>query len=427
VIRTGALLGLLLAVPGACARSVDVVQPLDCAAGSANPACAPGGWPITDHGSNSDPWLISHHDVITGMSPRVLVLNFDDGATSDQALQTAQAEAAAIGEGSRPHAYADSSAPPFLQYQILKVVDLTDHPPPAGWTNPSSTMLPTTSTGDFDPTALFTSRFVNAYGFQDSSGRALSLCDLFEGGQINEVWIEDGEAGQRRAPLNVERKQAYDATGAPIAGMFLPDVGGGGSLDQIACDVTVRMAHLDPARGPGCDLEVRGWGIEGMWDALPADAADAHAFLNADFLGRFGVQFNSFADICDEAGDACVSYPSDRAATGSYADGTTWAIQPFLQGCGSSRFPPNARSRGDWSNAAEVQARCAGFGLGGAAGGGDAYQAYSAATVTAEDNAVPDCGGGWQVYWRQSMPGPNTQARGAGGQPIKNWWPFLFY
>ena len=414
-----------------CSRTVDAVVPLDCAAASSgDPACAPTPWPTPDHGKNSDPWLVTHHDVISQMSPRVLVLNFFNGATSEQALATAQSQAAALNEGSRYHGYADSAAVPFLKMQIVKVVDLTDHPAPSNWAHPSSTLLPTTSTGEFDPTALFTGRFNDRYGFSDSSSPSgsLSLCQLFEQGLINEVWIEDGEPDIRRAPLNVERKQAYDDGGNALPGVFLPDVGGGGSLRQIVCGVTVRMAHLDPARGPGCDLQVRGWGIDGMWDALPSAAAeDARAFLNADFDSRFNVQFASFADICDLAGDVCVTYPSATVAAGSYADGTAWRIDPFRQGCGSSRYPPNARSHGDFVNGAPVQARCAGFGLGGAADGGDAYVPYTSATVAAQESAFPDCGGGWQIYWRQSMPGAGNHARGAHGRPIKNWWPYLYY
>ncbi|HSS39608.1 MAG TPA: hypothetical protein VLT58_12645 [Polyangia bacterium] len=413
-----------------CSRSVDAVLPLDCAAaGGGDPACAPTTWPTAGHGANSDPWLVAHHDVITQMSPRVMVLDFDNGATPDQVMATAQLQASALAEGSRYHGYADSAAVPFLKIQITKVVDLTDHPPPSSWTHPSSTLLPTTSTGEFDATALFTARFNDSYGFDDPSSPSgsLSLCQLFEQGLINEVWIEDGEPDVRRAPLNVERKQAYDASGAAVPGMFLPDVGGGGSLNQIVCGVTVRMAHLDPARGPGCDLQVRGWGIDGMWDALPAVAADARAFLNADFDSRFGVQFASFADICDMAGDSCVTYPSQTVAAGRYADGRGWRIDPFLQGCGSSRFPPNARGHGDFVHNAPVQARCAGFGLGGGADGGDVYAPYTSSTVAGQESAFPDCGGGWQIYWRQSMPGPGNHAHGAGGRPIKNWWPYLYY
>jgi len=412
VIHRAAGAALLIGVlAGAgCTRVVDAVSP----------TTGPSAWPTADHAANSDPWLVAHHDTITAMAPRVLLLNFDNGATSDDVLQTAQLQAAAIAEGSRPHGYADSAATPFLQYDVLKVVDLTDHPPPPNWANPSSTLLPTTPDGQFDPTALFTSQFADAYGFQDASGKSLTLCQLYQQGAINELWIEDGEAGPRRAPLNIESRQVYDNNGNAIPGAFMPCLGGGGCLDQVICGVTVRMAHLDRARGPGCDLQVRGWGIEGMWDALPSYADDAHAFLNADFDTRFMVQFTGFAQLCDQAGDPCVSYPNDHEATGTYGDGSTWTIQPFLQGCGSTQFPPNARARNDFDNSTVVQARCQGFGQGGATGGGDVYQPYSASTVAAEDSAFPDCGGGWQIYWRQSMPG-------SGNAHLKNWWPFLFY
>ncbi|MES1209612.1 MAG: hypothetical protein ABUS79_27050 [Pseudomonadota bacterium] len=413
-----------------CSRSIDAVLPVDCAATpSGDPACAPTVWPTSTHAANSDPWLVAHHDVITQMSPRVMVLDFDNGATPDEVLATAQLQASALAEGSRYHGYADSAAVPFLKIQIVKVVDLTDHPAPAGWSHPSSTLLPTTSTGEFDPTALFTARFNDRYGFADPSApsSSLSLCQLFEQGLVNEVWIQDGEPDVRRAPLNVERKQAYDGSGVAIPGMFLPCVGGAGCLNQIVCGVTVRMAHLDSARGAGCDLQVRGWGIDAMWDALPAAGEVARAFLNADFDQRFGVQFASFADICDLAGDQCVAYPSQTVATGSYADGTNWRINPFRQGCGSSRFPPNARAYGDFVNGAPVQSRCAGFRLGGGQDGGDVYAAYTSSTVAAQESAFPDCGGGWQIYWRQSMPGAGNQARDANGNPLKNWWPYLYY
>ena len=386
-------------------------------------------WPTAGHGANSDPWLVAHHDVITQMSPRVMVLDFDNGATPDQVMATAQLQASALAEGSRYHGYADSTAAPFLKMQIVKVVDLTDHPPPASWTHPSSTLLPTTSTGEFDATALFTARFNDSYGFPDPSSPSgsLSLCQLFEQGLINEVWIEDGEPDVRRAPLNVERKQAYDASGAAMPGMFLPDVGGGGSLNQIVCGVTVRMAHLDPARGPGCDLQVRGWGIDGMWDALPAAAADARAFLNADFDSRFGVQFASFADICDLAGDSCVTYPSADGRGRQLRGRQGWRIDPFLQGCGSSRYPPNARGHGDF-----VQQRARAGPLRRLRPG---RRSPTAATSTRRtprrrsrarervprlrrrlaDLLAPE-------HARRRQPRPRRQR-----PPIKNWWPYLYY
>jgi hypothetical protein len=418
-----------LAAAVGCTRVVDAVTLQDCALAPTTPSCGPSPWPTTGHGRNSDPWLGTHRTVITEMRPRVMVLNFQNGVSVDGARQTADRQVAAVAEGSRYHGYADAAAPPFLRYEIAKVVDLTDASPPSGWPNPSSTKLPTGPTGEFDVLALFSSQFAELYGFPDPTTptRALSLCELYEQGIINEVWIQDGEAGVRRAPLSLERKQSYDGTESAVSGSFAPNAGGGGVLDDIICGVTVRLSHLDGARGPGCDLEVRGWEIESMWAALPSLRADAFAFLNRDFDTRFGVRFGGWADICDKAGTPCVDYPTATSARGSYADGTPWSISPFLQGCGSTTFPPNARAYGDMVNTTMVQSRCEHFGLGDGPDGNDATEPYSATKVAALDQAFPDCGGGWQVYWRQSIPGLGNHARSADGTPMKNWWPLLFY
>ncbi len=442
-------LGLSLSAV-ACTRVVDAVTKVeDCMPGSTDPACAPAPWPTTGHGANSDPWLVTHNQVITLMKPNVLVLNFDNGATSVDTMTAAQALKNALATGSTFQGYQNPAAPEFLQYQILPIVDLTNNnpnnPAPSTWTNPSSTLLPTTSTGQFDPTQLFLPEFAD-FGFSDTSSsppRPLSLCELFEKGLVNEVWIQDGEldlAGgpARRAPLYLERKQKYDQRGNAIAGSFDECVGGGTPpitcLSDISCGVTVRMSHLDPVGGAGvgCDLEIRGWGIEGMWDALPAFQADATAFLNQDFDTRFGVRFNAWPQICDamsaDAKVPCVTYATPTRANGTYPDGTPWTIDPFLQGCGSSQFPPNAIWRGDFDDTtSNVESRCEHFGLGDAPGGGDIYEMYPAATVTAQVSTYVGCGGDWQIYWRQSMPGYQNQAKASDGSPMKNWWPMLFY
>jgi hypothetical protein len=420
-----------LAAGGGCTRIIDAVTPKDCALDPAADDCGPTTWPTADHGANSDPWLVSHRSVITEMRPRVLVLNFQNGRTVDDARATAARQVAAVAEGSRYHAYADPGALPFIRYEIAKVVNLTDTTPPSGWPNPSSTLLPTAPTGEFDVLALFSSTFAALYGFPDPDmpARALSLCELFERGIINEVWIQDGEAGVRRAPLSMERKQSYDAAETAVPGSFAPNAGGRAPLDDIICGVTVRFAHLDAVRGPGCDLEVRGWEIEAMWAALPSLRADALAFLNRDFDTRFTAPFREWGMICTQAaGIPCVTYPTPTRAEGTLANGTPWNIDPFLQGCGSTEFPPNARWRGDITmNNTMVQSRCEHFGLRDGPDGNDAYELYTAAKVAALETMFPDCGGGWQIYWRQSIPGFGNRARNADGTPMKNWWPLLFY
>jgi hypothetical protein len=81
-----------------------------------------------------------------------------------------------------------------------------------------------------------------------------------------------------------------------------------------------------------------------------------------------------------------------------------------------------------------VSSRCEHYGLRDGANGDDAYEIYSTSKLAVFDNLLPedpefptDCGGGWQVYWRQSMPGLDNQAIAADGERMKNWWPFMFY
>jgi hypothetical protein len=440
------LCALALAPAASCTRVFDAVTPggsgMVCAQGSTDPACAPTPWPTMGHTANSDPWLVSHNQVITSMAPNVLVLNFDNGQTSAQTLSYAKQVAAALAAGSAYHAYSNPAAPTFLNYNILNVVDLTD-----STSGPSvNANVPVTSDGDFDPNALFNSaQFPPHYGYPDSSapGGYKSLCQLFKDGIINEVWIQDGGATTLqngtvlpRAPLYDEIAMVYDDNGAATGTFRDLCIGGGGSGTQtclnVDCGVTVRLAHLDPSQagGPACDVLVRGWGIDGMWSVLPSDlAADANAFLNQDFRTRFNVSFNSWSEICTAT--PCVDYPNPMRARSTSGDTTVFDINPFTQGCGSSQFPPNGTQPDDFQNTNPVNSRCEGFGLGGGSGGADAYQPYSYdAVVSSYDQMYrgnSQCYIGWQIYWRQSMPGYQNQAKASDRTPMKNWWPVMFY
>jgi hypothetical protein len=436
-----ASLGAALAASG-CTRIVDAVTPIGggtvCTPQSSDPDCAPTPWPTTgltpNHTANSDPWLVTHNQVITSMKPQVLVLNFDNGQSTAQTKQYAEDVAAQLSVGSMYHGYSDTSAPAFLNYQINKVVDLTDSSTPMT----VSAKLPLTPTGDFDTTALFSSAtFPPLYGYPDptGSGDYLSLCQLFEKGIINEVWIQDGgDPAQNlpRAPLYEEQKQGYDANGHAIPNDFTTCVGesSGSQGCNFPCSVTVRLAHLDPGAGVGCDIQVQGWGIEGMWAALPESlAVDANAFLNQDFRTRFSASFDSWTDLCGNL-DHCVNYPNPMEATSTSEDAQTFDFNPFDQGCGTSLFPPNATHADDFTNSTPVNSRCETFGLGGEPGGGDAYRSYTASTVASLDQmytGTSRCTSGWQIYWRQSMPGYQNMAIATDKTPMKNWWPILFY
>ena len=55
----------------------------------------------------------------------------------------------------------------------------------------------------------------------------------------------------------------------------------------------------------------------------------------------------------------------------------------------------------------------------------DIYTNDKAARIAAPTQF--NCGGGWQIYLRQSMPGLGNHAFDKDGKQMKNWWPFLFY
>jgi hypothetical protein len=119
-------------------------------------------------------------------------------------------------------------------------------------------------------------------------------------------------------------------------------------------------------------------------------------------------------------------------ATGTYQNGTTWTINPFTSSCGNPDFPPNARQRWDWGttmvpNLTPVMSNCEHFGLGDGINGADALEVYTSDKVASIDKTFTDCGGGWQIYWRQNIPGWNNPAKTSDGAPMRNWWPLLFY
>jgi hypothetical protein len=195
---------------------------------------------------------------------------------------------------------------------------------------------------------------------------------------INELWLAVGdESAGREPPSMVECKPRYDSRGRRVAGSWIGTANAGECASLPICGVTVRIAHLSPLRGVGCDLLVRGWAIRGSTRAIPYLAANA---------------------------------------------------RNFFTNCGDSEFPPNATARTDFENRTPVQAVCAHYGLHDALDGSDQRESYSFDTLASlAARYTSDCGAPWQVYWRQNMPGLDNPALAADGGPMKNWWPFLFY
>ncbi|HMI82489.1 MAG TPA: hypothetical protein VK550_00280, partial [Polyangiaceae bacterium] len=107
-------------------RPPEASTPLDSAreTGSGlDASCAPDApngpttWPNCVSSANSDAWLVQHHDALTVIRPRLLILHFYNAWTKAQAEAGAQLEIRVTREGSRYHGYSQANAPPFLEYE----------------------------------------------------------------------------------------------------------------------------------------------------------------------------------------------------------------------------------------------------------------------------------------------------------------------
>jgi hypothetical protein len=435
-----------------------------------------GGQPYTLSGfTNSDPAIVRSHDTIAVMQPRVLLLDFCNDMDKQAVFDRAQAVAIVIGESSRYHGYADGTAQGFLDYRLYSpLVDLTD-PEDAGadagkiplrdagrfggpggfhGNNPahctSSSKLPVDAKGEFDATGLFTQMFAANYGFPDplNPSRFLTLCELFEQGVINELWLEasDDFGVRSRPPLLIESRQMYDDNLDPIPGMFTGQTGESPFPANVQCKVTARIAFVSPNSAAVCDVAGYSVGLEKLPMAIPYMDHNATDFFNEnlnipyqskilsswDQLVEFGN--NKFVNNrgggwCMSQSTPCIGY-GDGFAQATFPDGTLWKVAPFPQGCGTANFPPNARWEFDWANATAVPSRCENYAMHNGPGGSDMNDSYSSnkpsvAAYQQRFGGGSDCGAGWQVYYRQNMPGYG--AHDVNGAPIKNWWPFLFY
>lgn len=424
-------------------------------ASTGHPAAVAAGltWPNEHSRANSDPWLVQNHDAIRSMHPRVLVLNFSNHADALPRLTASVTSIiAGLADGSRYHGYTDASAPSFLSYEVAKIVDLADLAPEAiGWTHRTSSHYPlkcsTTSWYQFDYAALLGDEFTRLIDIHDPNDdtRLLPLAELVDTGRVHEVWINvDGDPdpldcanglhmNDFQMPESIELKPKYDADGQRIAGSDEPCAGNGCMDDSDrpayrALGRSLRMVYLNETRGPGCAVHSLGHSFESMANtesvAYLAQRGKFRHFGNFDLAERHGVPFRSWYEQCSTPD--CLTYDGTNAVAYQSPE-RSGRLDDIDQGCGNVHFAPNSRGGYDVGNAQPVLSTCEHFGMGDAADGNDLATPYTRDSKAAFDATLPDCGGGWQVYWRQSFPGLDNAAHDATGAPMKNWWPFLFY
>jgi hypothetical protein len=387
-------------------------------------------WPNRVSKANSDDWLVRNHDQIRQMRPRLLVLNFVNGLKPDAARAKVDRLIAALRESSRYHGYKDPQAPPFLEYQVDKLVDLTDADPPAEKLDGNSTRYPRVPDWkegiNFQYAQLFTPKFAAYYGYPDPQhpGAFLPLKELVERGAIHEVWFLALQ-GKYGAPFeSVEVKQAYDGELRKLPGQSR-QAGNGGDAGQPFLGRSLRILFINAERGPGCAMESLGHSVEGMANSsvIPYFRRYFYEYAGFDLDKRYGLPFNSLY----AKGPIPLRYPNPHTLVYRNKDGQDVEVKNYSVVGGNVHYTPTSRQDYDLDNTATVTCSIEDYRIGSGPGGKDLAKEWNVQVFKRYNELAGDCMGPWLVYWRQNMPNYRSPARDDQGKPMKNWWPFLFY
>ena len=392
-------------------------------------------WPNTVSYRNSDPWLWQNHDKIRKMRPRVLVLNFANDVDMEQIRRHVEGIIRATAEATRYHGFKDPSAPAFIEYEVAQYVDLRDKTGPNVGQRTTSSVLPVKQDRKphealCDYAGFFTGEFAKHLGFRDprDPDRYLNLHELINFGFVHEMWFyaihDPGDKWPGRETC--EYKQFYDENCRPIRGKH--DQAGNGADRTIPWSGrSFRIAFFNPHRGIGCALENFGHTLE--WMATTGSIAYYRKyfleFAELDFDKRFGVPFNELYRTHYAVKDS-ITYPTSTSMAVKIKD-KTYKIDPYIAIGGSVHFPPGARHHYDLSSPHTVLSTIENYRLRNGPDGQDLAKEFNIKMIAAVGNVAPDCMGNWAVFWRQCMPGLNNGALADDGQPMKNWWVFLFY
>lgn len=388
-------------------------------------------WPNAESKANSDDWLHLHHNEIRQMRPKLLVLNFVNGLPQPDGEARVTALMLALREASRYHHYSNEGAPPFLEYQLAKYVDLSDKQPlPEDQVLDGNSSLyprvPNWKEGiNFRYGELFSDKFAALYGIADpdNPNKMLNLKELVDRGMVHEVWFI-AKQGKYGAPYEcTEVKQAYDAAGNKIPGQSV-QAGNGGSPEQPFIGRSLRILFMNVDRGPGCAMESLGHAVEGTSNsnAIPYFTRYFTEFAGFDLKKRYGLPFDSLY----ARNGADIDYPELGKMTYTW-EGKKHSVVNYVPIGGNVHFAPNARKDYDLSNSEPVLSTIEHYRLHDGEDGKDLAEPWEIGKIAPYATVAPDCQGPWVVFWRQSFPGLDNKCVDANNKPMKNWWPFLFY
>lgn len=398
-----------------------------------DPTVGPAGleWPNLVSAANSDSWLREHHDDIRVMRPRALVLHFANGYTAEKAREIVAALYGAIRESSRWHGYEDPAAPAFLEYETARFVDLRDAPIPPGHERKNSATWPRDpqATCAVDYSRFFGDEMTKLIGWQSPADPAhtLRLAEMVAFGLVNELIFLGSHNEEDAAFESVELKQLYDEDLEPVEGEYR-QAGNGGDDRQPWLGRSFRIDWINPDRGIGCAFENLGHAFEGMSNSrtIPYFSRYFPEFAGLDLDRRYGLPGNSFYS-CDYGGaDDPIEWLSPTSLRVKMG-GEAHLLADYVAAGGNVHFPPNARHHYDLVSPVTVLSTIENWRLRNGPDGKDLAEGWTVAKFARYAEAAPDCMGPWLIYWRQNMPGLDNPCTDDAGQPMRNWWPFLFY
>ncbi|MEW6741371.1 MAG: hypothetical protein AB1486_01315 [Planctomycetota bacterium] len=388
----------------------------------------PTVWPNVSSRANSDEWIVRHHDEIRQMRPRLLVLNLSNQVDPQKPMKLTADLIAALRESSRYHGYSDPQAPVFLDYRVWRYVDLRDEGKTSG-NSSRAPIKPAVAAPEIncDYGGFFSADFAKLIGVRkpENPSTFLRLDELVDRGYVHEVWFTAAAAGDFRCLECVELKPVYDEEFRRLPDRYV-QAGNGGDPDQAWTGRSLRINCLNHDRGIGCGMENLGHSLEGMAhsQAIPYFRRYFYEFAGFDLDKRFGLPFNSFYPLWGEGKG--ISYPDPTTAI--VTDGKeTWKVEHYVAAGGNVHFPPNGRQHYDQVHTEPVMSTIEDWRIGSGPDGKDRAKPWTATVLEPFEKVAPDCMGKWMVYWRQNMPGLDNLSKDDAGQPMKNWWVFLFY
>src|SRR4051794_8249032 len=336
-------------------------------------------WPNAESAVNSDPWLVTHHDELTRMRPRVLAVNYVHGLSEDRARPLLERLCAALRESSRWQGRGEV----FLDPEVVEIVDLTE---PRGTVDRNSAQFPRTSDGiHFEYAELY------------------EQVPLAERADINEVWLL-ADHTERSAPWEtVEVKQSYARPG------FERYAGNSGEHSAPWIGRSLRILFVNFARGVGCAMETPGHSLErrATCGATPYYERYSREYAGLALDRRYGLPFESLY------GQGRVDYPSE--STLQYGNG--WRkhkLEPYIAAGGNVHFMPNGRFDYDLDGGRPVLSTIETWRQ-----ADERPVPWTPRVLEPYRELADDCMGRWVVYWRQRMPGLDNTALDDDGRPMK--------